>query len=363
MKSVLALNCGSSSLKYAVFADDTEVLRDSVDRIGAGGAADHAEAVHAVFDVLAKRRITPSAVGHRLVHGGPNHTEPTRVDDALLVSLREVVPFAPLHLPAELKTIEAVRVHFGDAPQVVCFDTAFHSTLPEVARRFALPSALFDAGVRRYGFHGLSYEYAVDAIGPSNLRRAVLAHLGNGASMAAVRDGRSIDTTMGFTPSAGLVMGTRAGDVDPGLMVYLLEHRGYDAQALDRVVNHEAGLLALSGTTADMQSLLARRETDARAALAIDLFCYQARKWVGALAATLGGIDALVFTGGIGQHAPDVRAQIANGLAHLGVTIDDARNRSEAPVISADGGACKVHVIATDEERRIAWHTRRVVGL
>ncbi len=363
MSAVLALNCGSSSLKYALFEGDAPVLRGAVDRIGAGGAADHAAAVHGLLDELDGRGIAPVAAGHRIVHGGPDHVEPARVDAPLLAWLARAVPFAPLHLPAELRAIEAVRARCGDLPQVVCFDTAFHRTLPEVARRYALPAALFDAGVRRYGFHGLSYEHVVDSLGPASLGRAVLAHLGNGASMVAVRDGRAIDTTMGFTPAAGLVMGTRPGDVDPGLVVYLLEHGGYDARRLERLVNHEAGLLALSGTTSDMRELLARRATDERARLAVDVFCYQARKWVGALAASLGGLEVLVFTGGIGEHSPDVRREICRGLAHLGVALDDARNAAGASVIGAAKAACQVHVVGTDEERMIARHTRRVLEL
>jgi acetate kinase len=340
--TVLALNCGSSSLKYAVFDDDQEVVRGAIE-----GVADHGVAVRSMFDALDDGKVArPQAVGHRLVHGGPKHLEPARVDDALLASLRDAVPFAPLHLPMELRAIDAVRARYADIPQVVCFDTSFHRTLSEVARRFALPKALEAAGIWRYGFHGLSYEYVVETLGAESLGRAVIAHLGNGASMAAVRNGKSVDTTMGFTPTAGLVMGTRSGDLDPGLLVYLLDHCGYDARSLDRLVNHEAGLLALSGTTSDMKSLLARRASDPAAALAVAVFCHCARRWVGALAATLGGIDNLVFTGGIGEHAPAVREEICAGLEHLGV-----------------GGQCPVRVVATDEQRMIARHTRRVLRM
>jgi acetate kinase len=270
MKEILALNCGSSSLKYAVFdaSGETRGLHGEVARIGSGGATDHAAAVSGVMDELAKAGVTDlGAVGHRLVHGGPHHAEPELVDEALLASLDELVPYAPLHLPPELRAIRAVSTRFAGLPQVVCFDTAFHATLPEIARRFALPSSLFDSGVRRYGFHGLSYEYVVESLGASTLGRAVVAHLGNGSSMTALLDGRSVDTTMGFTPTAGLVMGTRAGDLDPGLLVYLLEHRGYDAHRLDRLVNNEAGLLALSGSTSDMKSLLEKRASGASLAL------------------------------------------------------------------------------------------------
>ncbi len=363
MNHFLALNCGSSSLKYALFAGDDELHRGSIDRIGAGGAPDHGAAVLTVLEQLTARNLPPlRAVGHRIVHGGPEHTAPERVTDTLLASLEDAIPFAPLHLPAELRVVGAVREHFGDLPQVVCFDTAFHRELAEVAQRFALPRALFDAGVRRYGFHGLSYEFVVESLGKPALRRAVLAHLGSGASMVAVRDGVSVDTTMAFTPTAGLVMGTRSGDLDPGLLVYLLDHGGYDTRRFEHLVNHEAGLLALSETTSDMQRLLAISSSDARAALAVNLFCYQATKWLGALAAALGGIDALVFTGGIGEHAPGVRERICGNLAHLGVTLDDARNQASEPVISTDTSACRVRVVATNEERMIARHTQRVIG-
>jgi len=358
--AILALNCGSSSLKYALFANEDVLLRGALERIGIGGPADHATAVHAVFDELDRRGVErPRAVGHRVVHGGPDHLEPAIVDDVLIAALERVVPFAPLHLPVELRAIAAVRARFGELPQVVCFDTGFHRTLPAVAQRFALPATLFDAGVHRYGFHGLSYEYVAASLPDSRLRRAMFAHLGNGASMVAVRDGKAVDTTMGLTPTGGLVMGTRSGDLDPGLLVYLLDH-GYDARGLARLVDHEAGLLALSGTTSDVQRLLELRVTDPRAGLAIDLFCYQARKSIGAFAAALGGIETLVFTGGIGEHAPAVRSEICRGLEHLGIELDEDRNDAGAPIVSK--GRCEVRVVRADEERMIARHVRRLVG-
>lgn len=347
--TVLAVNCGSSSVKYAVFAGEDVVVRGTLDRIGIGGVSDHETAIGSILDELARRGVDrPGAVGHRLVHGGPDHLEPAIVDDALIAALERVVAFAPQHLPLELRAIAAVRARFGDVPQVVCFDTGFHRTLPEAARRFALP---VEPGIRRYGFHGLSYEYLAASIPSTKLERAVFAHLGNGASMAAIRDGRSIDTTMGLTPTGGLVMGTRSGDLDPGLLIFLLDH-GYDARGLAHLVDHEAGLLAISGTSSDMQVLLERRADDVRAALAIEVFCYQARKSIGALAAALGGIRTLVFTGGIGEHAAVVRTEICRGLEHLGIELDgDGRSV----------GACEVSVVRTDEERMIARHTRRLV--
>jgi len=357
---ILTLNVGSSSLKYALFRGEEVVDHGSVDAIGSGASVpDHAAAVGRVLDAVAR----PAAVGHRLVHGGPHHLLPVRIDAEVLASLKRAIPFAPLHLPSEISAITAVGDRFGDLPQVGCFDTSFHRTLPDVAKRFAIPAPLADSGIHRYGFHGLSYELVVESLGASTLKRAVLAHLGNGASMCAVRDGRSIDTTMGFTPTAGLVMGTRCGDLDPGILVHLVAERGYDAERLERLVNHESGLLALSGTTSDMQKLLALRPSDARATLAVDVFCYQATKWVGALAAALGGVDTLVFTGGIGQRSPVVRRAICEGLGHLGIALDDAANDGNEPVVSPRGAACTVRVVAADEERMIARHTRRVLGM
>jgi acetate kinase len=343
---ILALNCGSSSLKYAVFDGDRALARATID-----GVTDQRSAVLGVLDQLAAR---PAAVGHRLVHGGPDHVEPARVDRALLAALERVAPLSPLHLPAELAAIDAVSQQL-DVPQVACFDTAFHRTLPDVARRFALPAM---PAVQRYGFHGLSYASITAALPPERLRRAVIAHLGSGASMAAIRDGRSVDTTMGFSPAGGLVMATRCGDLDPGLIVYLLDH-GYDARRLDQLIHREAGLRALSETTGDMRQLLEQRTADPRAAFAVDVFCYHARKAIGAFAAVLGGIETLVFTGGIGEHAPEVRAEICAGLEHLGIALDVAGNASGAPVISR--GSCEVHVMRTDEEREIARATRRVL--
>ncbi|TMQ13511.1 MAG: acetate/propionate family kinase, partial [Deltaproteobacteria bacterium] len=258
--TIVAINCGSSSVKYAVFDGDAPVARATID-----GVTDHRGAVFAVLDQLAAR---PTAVGHRLVHGGADHISPERIDAALRAALDRLVPLSPLHLPVELAAIDAVSLRLGDVPQVACFDTAFHASLPEVARRLALPAALADAGVRRYGFHGLSYASIVAALPPERLQRAVIAHLGSGASMAAIRDGRSVETTMGFSPAGGLVMATRPGDLDPGVMVHLVE-RGYDARRLDQLINHEAGLRALSGTTGDMRRLLERRDADPAAALAV----------------------------------------------------------------------------------------------
>jgi len=358
---VLCVNSGSSSLKTALFEVDGTAERELGRASQAIEAGDCGAALDAALAELDGRDLPrPGAAGHRVVHGGPHHARPVLVDDGVLAELREVVPFAPLHMPAAVSGIEAIGARW-DVPQVACFDTAFHHDMPALAQRLPLPDSLADAGVRRYGFHGLSYEYVVGTVGAAELGRGVIAHLGNGASMVAVRDGRSVDTTMGFTPAGGLVMSTRSGDLDPGVPLYLLREQGYDADRLERLVDREAGLVALSGGTSDMRALVERREQDPRAAFAVDGFCYHARQHVGALAATLGGLDTLVFTGGIGEQAPSIRAGICRGLEHLGVALDDAANDAHADVVSAPGAGCVVRVVRTDEDLVIARHTAALV--
>jgi acetate kinase len=303
----------------------------------------------------------PAAVGHRLVHGGPDHTAPERVTPTLLNTLRRLVAFAPLHLPSELMGIDAVASHFPDLPQVVCFDTAFHRSMPELAQRFPLPRALWNEEVRRYGFHGLSYEYIVATLGNVARGRVLIAHLGNGASLAAVRDGHPLDTTMGFTPTGGLMMGTRSGDLDPSVLLYLLTEKRYDAPQLDRLVNHESGLLGVSGTSSDMKTLLEQRDRDTLAAQAVELFCYHLCKHVGALTAVLGGLDTLVFTGGIGERAASVRQEVCQRLAYLGIQLDPQRNEAHADIISSAESRCMVRVIPTKEDLIIARHTSQVI--
>ncbi len=379
---ILCINHGSSSLKLALYGDETRLasvtlegigmqsgrltVRDGTQGVGSetpGEFPDTRAALRAGFAALDAAALpAPDAVGHRIVHGGPDHAAPERVTSELIAALRALVPFAPLHLPAALTGIEAVTARFGDVPQVACFDTAFHRRMPEVSQRLPLPHLLWAKGIRRYGFHGLSYEYVVATVGAATLGRGVIAHLGNGASMAAVRDGRPIDTTMGFTPSGGFMMGTRSGDLDPGVLVHLLAHEGYDVAALARLVDHEAGLLGVSGISADMKVLLAVRAREPAAADAVALFCHQLRKHVGALAAVLGGIDTLVFTGGIGEHAAPVRWEVCSGLEHLGIRLDPERNARHDAIISANESACTVRVIPTDEDLMIARHTRTVLG-
>jgi acetate kinase len=380
---ILSVNCGSSSLKFALYqlADDEQLVASGeVDRIGIPGTSIKLldgsgttlregpfklsrldEIVGAIFAGLEQLHLPrPVAVGHRIVHGGPDHTAPELVTPEVLAALRKIVPFVPLHLPSEIAAIEAISARFPMLPQVVCFDTAFHRTLPEIAARFPMPRELWDVGVRRYGFHGLSYEYIVSALGTQSRGRVIVAHLGNGASLAAVRDGKSVDTTMGFTPTGGFMMGTRSGDLDPGLILYLLREKGYDAEHLDEAVNRAAGLLGVSAVSSDMRTL--KESRDPRAELARQMFGYQLRKQIGAMAAALEGIDTLVFTGGIGEHDAELRWEVCRGLRHLGIEIDSQRNAACGDPISSTGSTCMVRVIPTNEDLVIVRHTRAVVG-
>lgn len=276
--------------------------------------------------------------------------------------LKELVPLAPLHLPSQISIIEELGKRRPALPQVACFDTSFHRHMPEVARRFALPRNLWDQGVRRYGFHGLSYEFVVNKLGSDLGSRAIIAHLGNGASMVALKDGLPVDTSMGLTPTGGFIMGTRSGDLDPGVLLYLLR-LGWTANKLETALDRESGLAGVSALTSDMKTLLERRSTDANAAQAVDMFCYQVRKFVGAFAAVLEGLETLVFTGGIGERASEVRSQIAGGLKHLGIVLDEKKNSVHAAVISTSQSSCVVRVVETDEDLMIARHTRRLAGV
>jgi acetate kinase len=303
----------------------------------------------------------PEAAGHRVVHGGPYHTTPKRVDTKLLDELRRLIPFAPLHMPSAIQGIEAVVARFPGMPQVVCFDTAFHRRMPEVSQRFPLARDFWDQGIRRYGFHGLSYEYIVATLGPAVQGRLIIAHLGNGASLAAVLNGKPVDTTMGFTPTGGLMMGTRSGDLDPGVLIHLVREKSYDSDLLDEAVNEQAGLLGVSCISPDMKTLIDVREREPRAAEAVELFCYLLRKHIGALAAALGGVDTLVFTGGIGEHSAAVRWEVCEKLGYLGIELDRDRNTENAEVISRPSSACTARVIPTNEDLMIARHTRALL--
>jgi acetate kinase len=379
---ILCLNVGSSSCKFSVFGnDERSIASGEVERIGLNGgllvmrgadgtklAEKHhdfkhrREAIAALFDELAAARLpAPSAVGHRIVHGGPDHIAPERVTPNLIADLRRLTPFAPVHMPGAIEGLEAAIERAPKLPQVVCFDTAFHRQMPPIAERFALPTNLYNEGVRRYGFHGLSYEYIMTALGASRPARIVIAHLGNGASMAAVRDGVGIDTTMGLTPTGGFMMGTRSGDLDPSVLLYLINTKRLDSAQLEDLVDHKSGLLGVSGASSDMKTLLERRASDLQAALAIEMFCYQLRKQIGAFAAALGGIDLLVFTGGIGERAAPIREEVCDGLAHLGIEVDRERNAVHADLISRDSSRVAVRVIPTNENLMIARHTRALV--
>ncbi len=301
------------------------------------------------------------------MHGGPEYSEPQRITQRVIERLRELISFAPEHLPHQVKAIEIATRRHPDLPQVACFDTAFHHGMPAVSRYFPLPRALRAEGLVRYGFHGLSYSYilgelAREAGGAAATGRIVIAHLGNGCSMAAVKNGKSVDTTMGFTPTGGLVMGTRSGDLDPGLVLHLLEARGIDTAALRHLLNRESGLIGVSQISSDMQDLLRHEAANAQAAEAIALFCYQAKKFLAAMAAALGGLDTLVFTAGIGENAPSIRERICEGLEFFGIRVDRERNRGGEAVISAAGSPVTVRVMRTDEEIMLARLTNAVLN-
>lgn len=379
-RMVLSLNGGSSSLKFAVYrlsdATEDQIFSGAVEAIGeaagktwlrAGGevlseesgrVSDHTAAVKTMFAALHKQGVEKlAAAGHRIVHGGPKFTVPELIDEKVKQTLKDLIPFAPLHLPIQVAMIEAVAAHFPDLPQVACFDTAFHSRMPEVAQRFALPRKLWEQGIKRYGFHGLSYEYVVSKMGAELGRRAIIAHLGNGASMVALKDGSPMDTSMGLTPTGGFMMGTRSGDLDPGVLIHLMK-AGYSADQMETLLDHKAGLLGVSDQSSDMKVLLRKSQIDPAAAMAVQMFEYQVRKFIGAYAAVLNGLDTLVFTGGIGERAAVVRANICSGLEYLGVALDTSANDRNAEVISQPGGRCTVRVIETAEDLMIARHTR-----
>lgn len=312
---ILTLNLGSSSLKFAAFADDKAPVEN--DAIVSETVSTSGIDPFAVLEQLALRLAAAgsiSAIGHRVVFGGDKHVNPELVTDALLTNLEAFIPLLPLHLPREIALIRAAAKQFPGVAQVACFDTAFHASMPLVATRLPIARRLWDRGLRRYGFHGLSYEYVVERLGPQTPGRLIIAHLGSGASLAAVKDGFPVDTTMGVSALGGLMMGTRPGDLDPGVLVSLMQH-GYDPATISRLLEEECGLLGVSETTADVAALLERRAVDTRAAEALELFVYVARKHIGALTAVLGGLDLLVFTGGIGEHAAPVRDAIVAGLA------------------------------------------------
>ena len=388
---ILTINGGSSSIKFAVYetgASPERRVAGEIERIGTSDAVLVTKAVSAssperrpIQAPDLQRAVEPlvgwlndrvglesiAAIGHRVVHGGPRYAESQLVTPELVTELKRLSPLDPNHLPGEVALIEAFTGHLPGVPQVACFDTAFHHDLPRTARLLPVPRRYEAAGVRRYGFHGLSYTFLMAELarvaGPEAARgRVVLAHLGAGASLAAVREGKCIDTSMAFTPTAGLVMATRTGDLDPGFLTYVMRDEGLDAEAIDDLVNHRSGLLGISETSGDMRDLLASEASDPRAADAVAMFCYQAKKWIGAFAAALGGLDTLVFAGGIGENASPVRARICDGLEFLGIRLDDARNAAQGPLISSDASRVAVRVMRTDEELVIAKEVERIVA-
>lgn len=385
----LTLNAGSSSIKFALFSapDARRLWSGAIERIGPDarlsvkGAAssatftatpiaapDHASAIKCVLacarDAVGSDRLV--AIGHRIVHGGPDFCAARRLNAATIAALHQLVPLDPDHMPPELALVAAAGRHFPGTPQFACFDTAFHHDLPRVAQLIAIPQRSQTGMLRRYGFHGLSYEYLMRELhrlaGPqAGDGRIVLAHLGSGSSLSAVHRGRPMETSMGFTPASGVMMATRSGDIDPGLAAYLAHSEAMTPAQFHHMVNFESGLLGVSQSSGDMQVLLDRSPDDTKAADAVDLYCHLVKQRIGAFAATLGGLDTLVFSGGIGENAPAIRAQICDGLGFLGITLDTGRNMAGAPVISTSG-AVTVRVIATDEEAMIAHHVAGLIA-
>ncbi|WP_433312628.1 acetate/propionate family kinase [Micromonospora sp. CA-269861] len=369
MSRVLVLNCGSSSVKWRRYDGDRALDHGTVERIGepGGGPKDHTEAVRQILGGLDLTGL--AAVGHRVVHGGRTFSAPVLVDDAVLAAIRDLVPLAPLHNPANLAGIEVARAALPDVPQVAVFDTAFHHTLPEAAATYAIDTETAERyDIRRYGFHGTSHAYVsrrtAELLGrPYEQVNTITLHLGNGASACAVANGRSVATSMGMSPLEGLVMGTRSGDVDPTVIFHLRREGGLSVDDIDDLLNNRSGLLGLTGVN-DMREVLERRAAGDRAAtLAFDVYCRRITGYVGAYYALLGRVDAIAFTAGVGEHAAPVRAAALAGLGRLGITVDDARNDGDGDrVISPDGAEVSVYVIRTDEEREIARQTRDVIG-
>jgi acetate kinase len=389
--AIVVLNAGSSSIKFSLFLERGGELasdvRGQIEGIytaprfvakGPDGATKsekswpegtklgHEAALRHLVDFLKGELVDDRlvGVGHRVVHGALDYREPVRVDAAVLARLEKLVPLAPLHQPHNLAAIRALLAAVPDLPQIACFDTSFHRTNPDVAQRFALPAELHDAGVRRYGFHGLSYEYIAAALPRHDAKvaagKSVVLHLGNGSSMCAIDAGRSVASTMGFTAVDGLPMGTRTGALDPGVILYLMDERKMDARAIEKLIYNQSGLLGVSGISSDMRTLAAA--DDPRARLAIDLYCYRIRRELGSLAAALGGLDAIVFTAGIGENSHEIRARVCRDAAWLGVELDAAANAKGGPRISAGGSRVSAWTIPTNEELMIARHTRRLLG-
>jgi len=389
---ILTINGGSSSIKFSLYeAGDPllSIVKGEIERIGLPGsimrinclnpaesisrsliASDHKAAVNELLDWLETRSECNAinAVGHRVVHGGPKYNVGQRINQEVIQDLRQLSPFDPEHLPAELLLIEAFIQRFPNLPQVACFDTAFHHDLPRLAQLIPIPRRYEKQGVRRYGFHGLSYQFLMEELvrlagAKAAQGRVILAHLGNGASLAAVKGGKPVDTSMGFTPTSGVLMGTRSGDLDPGIFGYLAHTEKMTAKQYQQMVNHESGLLGISETSSDMRDLLAQAAKDSRASEAVELFCYDVKKRIGSYAAALGGVNTLVFAGGIGENAPTVRARICDGLGFLGIELDERQNlANKEGLISQANQPVAVHLMHTDEEQMIARSVSRLLA-
>ncbi len=389
-KKIIALNTGSSSIKFAWYEvgnAERLVFSGSLTRIGnrdgrfsvqdeqgnsikseCVATENHDAACDYVFSWIQAQNEgrNPDAVGHRIVHGGPLFSAPQIVTPELITALDTLSPYAPEHLPQAINAVRHVAGLFPETLQVTCFDTSFHSNMPDVAKLYALPESVRKEGVQRYGFHGLSYEYILldlkRQLGAEAVKkRIILAHLGHGASMAAVKNGKSIETTMGFSPAGGLVMSTRTGDLDPGVILFLLQQNKMTPRAIKEMVNRQSGLLGVSGSTDDMRELLNAEQVDDAAKQAVELFCYQARKNIGALSVVLGGLDTLVFTGGIGEHSSEIRNRICSGLEFLGIRVDKRKNSKNSSVISQKRGEVEIRIIKTNEELMIARHTMKIL--
>ncbi len=389
--SILVINGGSSSIRFALYKTGeplTRMLYGKVDRIGLHGtnltfngltkndhgsrsieSSDHKSAANFLIDWLEEQDGFSSlkAVGHRVVHG-MDHTGPELITHELLEELYRITPYDPDHLPEEIELIEAFIKRHPKLSQIACFDTEFHTTMPRVAKLLPIPRRFDAIGIRRYGFHGLSYSYLIEELAriagtKAAQGRVILTHLGSGASLAAVQEGKSIDTSMGFTPAGGITMGTRPGDLDPGVAWYMMKSENLTPKQFNKIINHDSGLLGISETSSDMRDLLKKETDDVRAAVAVELFCYQAKKWIGSFTAALGGLDTLVFAGGIGENCPVIRSRICEGLGFLGIELEEKQNTANAPVISTETGRVFVRVIHTDEEWMIAKTVRQILDL
>ena len=379
---ILTINGGSSSIKFSMYQVEkplVKLLFGDIEKIGTKEAKfhfttsqspqknsvditanTHDEAINYLVDWLEMKQYfaSISAIGHRIVHG-MQHTEPELITDELLIDLKKISDFDPEHLPEEIKLIEVFKERFPAIKQIACFDTSFHTSMPVVAKLLSIPRRYYEMGIRRYGFHGLSYAYLLEELKRTEeidviKSKIILAHLGNGASLAAVKEGKSIDTSMGFTPTSGLPMSTRTGDLDPGVAWYLMQHEKFTSKKFRDLINHESGLLGISETSSDMRELLDLKDKDSRAAEAIEYFCYQTKKWIGSFTVALEGLDILVFSGGIGEHSPQIRTKICDGLEFLGIELDEVHNMNNEKLISTEKSKITVYVIPTNEELMIA---------